>query len=255
MSDIDKNSKNENSNNNNIENNIEEENKIEDSENINNEEEEELEERENEKEKENENENENNIEDQNSENKINSNQNYQNQNINDLEETRDSIGRYISRPHFEIGEHTFLTTGKFMEINPHFNLLQRRISDIRDNIYNNTKNTLLLKGAIQNSKNYLRENSNRVVQNIIEKIWIVKKMCENESKKIKQLHKKAVNQFSTVVKANKEIQDELNECEYMLSHCENEIGYKLLSNPCYSFLKLKNKNSGNFDDNNYKTSF
>jgi hypothetical protein len=253
MSDVDKNSQNENSNNNNIQNNIEEEeDKISNSENLNNEEEEEIEE--NEKENEN-NQIENNKEEQNSENKINSNQNDNYQNINELEETRDSIGRYISRPHFEIGEHTFLTTGKFMEINPHFNLLQRRISDIRDNIYNNTKNTLLLKGAIQNSKNYLRENSNRVVQNIIEKIWIVKKMCENESKKIKQLHKKAVNQFSTVVKANKEIQDELNECEYMLSHCENEIGYKLLSNPCYSFLKLKNKNSGNFDDNNYKTSF
>ena len=253
MSDVDKNSQNENSNNNNIQNNIEEEeDKISNSENLNNEEEEEIEE--NEKENEN-NQIENNKEEQNSENKINSNQNDNYQNINELEETRDSIGRYISRPHFEIGEHTFFTRGKFMEINPHFNLLQRRISDIRDNIYNNTKNTLLLKSAIQNSKNYLRENSNRVVQNIIEKIWIVKKMCENESKKIQQLHKKAVNQFSTVVKANKEIQDELNECEYMLSHCENEIGYKLLSNPCYSFLKLKNKNSGNFDENNYKTSF
>ena len=253
MSDVDKNSQNENSNNNNIQNNIEEEeDKISNSENLNNEEEEEIEE--NEKENEN-NQIENNKEEQNSENKINSNQNDGYQNINELEETRDSIGRYISRPHFEIGEHTFFTRGKFMEINPHFNLLQRRISDIRDNIYNNTKNTLLLKSAIQNSKNYLRENSNRVIENIIEKIWIVKRMCENESKKIKQLHKNAVNQFSIVVKANKEIQDELNECEYMLSHCENEIGYKLLSNPCYSFLKLKNKNSGNFDENNYKTSF
>ena len=253
MSDIDKNSQNENSNNNNIQNNIEEEeDKISNSENLNNEEEEEIEE--NEKENEN-NQIENNKEEQNSENKINSNQNDNYQNINELEETRDSIGRYISRPHFEIGEHTFFTRGKFMEINPHFNLLQRRISDIRDNIYNNTKNTLLLKSAIQNSKNYLRENSNRVIENIIEKIWIVKRMCENESKKIKQLHKNAVNQFSIVVKANKEIQDELNECEYMLSHCENEIGYKLLSNPCYSFLKLKNKNSGNFEENNYKTSF
>jgi len=253
MSDVDKNSQNENSNNNNIQNNIEEEeDKISNSENLNNEEEEEIEE--NEKENEN-NQIENNKEEQNSENKINSNQNDNYQNINELEETRDSIGRYISRPHFEIGEHTFFTRGKFMEINPHFNLLQRRISDIRDNIYNNTKNTLLLKSAIQNSKNYLRENSNRVIENIIEKIWIVKRMCENESKKIKQLHKNAVNQFSIVVKANKEIQDELNECEYMLSHCENEIGYKLLSNPCYSFLKLKNKNSGNFEENNYKTSF
>ena len=253
MSDVDKNSQNENSNNNNIQNNIEEEeDKISNSENLNNEEEEEIEE--NEKENEN-NQIENNKEEQNSENKINSNQNDNYQNINELEETRDSIGRYISRPHFEIGEHTFLSVGKFMEINPHFNLLQRRISDIRDNIYNNTKNTLLLKSAIQNSKNYLRENSNRVIENIIEKIWIVKRMCENESKKIKQLHKNAVNQFSIVVKANKEIQDELNECEYMLSHCENEIGYKLLSNPCYSFLKLKNKNSGNFEENNYKTSF
>ena len=253
MSNVDKNSQNENSNNNNIQNNIEEEeDKISNSENLNNEEEEEIEE--NEKENEN-NQIENNKEEQNSENKINSNQNDNYQNINELEETRDSIGRYISRPHFEIGEHTFFTRGKFMEINPHFNLLQRRISDIRDNIYNNTKNTLLLKSAIQNSKNYLRENSNRVIENIIEKIWIVKRMCENESKKIKQLHKNAVNQFSIVVKANKEIQDELNECEYMLSHCENEIGYKLLSNPCYSFLKLKNKNSGNFEENNYKTSF
>ena len=170
-----------------------------------------------------------------------------------FEETRDSIGRNLSKPHFEIGEHTFITNGKFMEINPHYHILNNRINDIRNNIYNNTKETLILKGSIQNSKNHLRENSNRVIKNIIEKIWIVRKMCENESKNIQKIHKNCLNQFSNVVKENKEIQDELNECEYMLNHCENEIGYKLLGNPCYSFMKVRG--TGNQDGIYNKTSF
>ena len=140
-----------------------------------------------------------------------------------------------------------------MEINPHYHILNNRINDIRNNIYNNTKETLILKGSIQNSKNHLRENSNRVIKNIIEKIWIVRKMCENESKNIQKIHKNCLNQFSNVVKENKEIQDELNECEYMLNHCENEIGYKLLGNPCYSFMKVRG--TGNQDGIYNKTSF
>ena len=181
------------------------------------------------------------------------NENNDNNTSYKFEETRDSIGRNLTKPHFEIGEHTFITNGKFMEINPHYHILNNRINDIRNNIYNNTKETLILKGSIQKSKNHLRQNSNRVIKNIIEKIWIIKKMCENESKNIEKIHKNCLNQFSNVVKENKEIQDELNECEYMLNHCENEIGYKLLGNPCYSFMKVRG--TGNQDGIYNKTSF
>ena len=139
------------------------------------------------------------------------NENNDNNTSYKFEETRDSIGRNLTKPHFEIGEHTFITNGKFMEINPHYHILNNRINDIRNNIYNNTKETLILKGSIQNSKNHLRENSNRVIKNIIEKIWIIKKMCENE------------------------------------------IGYKLLGNPCYSFMKVRG--TGNQDGIYNKTSF
>ena len=212
----------------------------EDSENINDEEKEEEEEEEEKK-----------VENYISKNDMN--ENNDNNTSYKFEETRDSIGRNLTKPHFEIGEHTFITNGKFMEINPHYHILNNRINDIRNNIYNNTKETLILKGSIQNSKNHLRENSNRVIKNIIEKIWIVRKMCENESKNIQKIHKNCLNQFSNVVKENKEIQDELNECEYMLNHCENEIGYKLLGNPCYSFMKVRG--TGNQDGIYNKTSF
>ena len=185
-------------------------------------------------------------------NNYNINENTENNGSYKFEETRDSIGRNLTKPHFEIGEHSFITSGKFMEINPHYNILNNRINDIRNNIYNNTKETLILKGSIQNSKNHLRENSNRVIKNIIEKIWIVRKMCENESKNIQKIHKKCLNQFSNVVKENKEIQDELNECEYMLNHCENEIGYKLLGNPCYSFMKVRGMKNQDYNKTSFK---
>ena len=180
------------------------------------------------------------------------NENNDNNTSYKFEETRDSIGRNLTKPHFEIGEHSFITSGKFMEINPHYNILNNRINDIRNNIYNNTKETLILKGSIQKSKNHLRQNSNRVIKNIIEKIWIIKKMCENESKNIEKIHKNCLNQFSNVVKENKEIQDELNECEYMLNHCENEIGYKLLGNPCYSFMKVRGMKNQDYNKTSFK---
>ena len=211
----------------------------EDSENINDEEKEEEEEEEEKK-----------VENYISKNDMN--ENNDNNTSYKFEETRDSIGRNLTKPHFEIGEHTFITNGKFMEINPHYNILNNRINDIRNNIYNNTKETLILKGSIQNSKNHLRENSNRVIKNIIEKIWIVRKMCENESKNIQKIHKNCLNQFSNVVKENKEIQDELNECEYMLNHCENEIGYKLLGNPCYSFMKVRGMKNQDYNKTSFK---
>jgi hypothetical protein len=166
--------------------------------------------------------------------------------------SKDSLGNYKSKPHFEAGEHTIDSKGKFMEINPHFGIIQKNINDLKDGIYNNTKKSLILKGSIQNSKNYIKQNSNRVYKSIVDKLYDIRQLFKKEMEKQKDSHLENMNLFSGVIEYNKKLKEELNQCEIMLNHCENQIGYKLLRNPCYSFLNTNDKKEGMF---NNKTSF
>lgn len=162
--------------------------------------------------------------------------------------SKDSIGNYKSKPHFEAGEHTIESKGKFMEINPHFGIIKKNINDLRDGIYNNAKKTLILKGCIQNSKNYIRQNSNKVYKSIVDKLYDIRKLFEKEMENQKNSHKENLGMFDSVIEYNKKIKEELNQCEIMLNHCENQIGYKLLRNPCYSFLNTNDKKDGMFNN-------
>ena len=139
-----------------------------------------------------------------------------------------------------------------MEINPHFGIIQKNINDLKDGIYNNTKKSLILKGSIQNSKNYIKQNSNRVYKSIVDKLYDIRQLFKKEMEKQKDSHLENMNLFSGVIEYNKKLKEELNQCEIMLNHCENQIGYKLLRNPCYSFLNTNDKKEGMF---NNKTSF
>ena len=166
--------------------------------------------------------------------------------------SRDSLGNNKSKPHFEAGEHTIDSKGKFMEINPHCGIIQKNINDLREGIYNNTKKTLILKGSIQNSKNYIKQNSNKVYKSIVDKLYEIRQLFKKEMEKEKSSYLENMNMFSGVFEFNKKLKEELSQCENMLNHCENQIGYKLLRNPCYSFLNTNDKKEGMF---NNKTSF
>ena len=139
--------------------------------------------------------------------------------------------------HISIGDYPFLTTGKFMQINPHFLLFRKNLRNLSDEIYNNTKRCLILKSSIQNSENILKQESNDVIIDVVEKIYMIKTMCAEEAKKVHELYKEVNAQFNKIIGVNRRLKLEVEKCEYKINHCENEIGYKLLNNPAYSFMK------------------
>ena len=139
--------------------------------------------------------------------------------------------------HISIGDYPFLTTGKFMQINPHFILFRKNLRNLSDEIYNNTKRCLILKSSIQNSENILKQESNDVIIDVVEKIYMIKTMCAEEAKKVHELYKEVNAQFNKIIGVNRRLKLEVEKCEYKINHCENEIGYKLLNNPAYSFMK------------------
>ena len=139
--------------------------------------------------------------------------------------------------HISIGDYPFLTTGKFMQINPHFILFRKNLRNLSDEIYNNTKRCLILKSSIQNSANILKQECNDVIIDVVEKIYMLKTMCADEAKKVHELYKEVNAQFNKIIDVNRRLKFEVEKCEYKINHCENEIGYKLLNNPAYSFMK------------------
>ena len=71
-----------------------------------------------------------------------------------------------------------MSTGKFIQINPHFNIFNKQIDSLRDSIYDNTKKCLILKGSLQESSNFLKEESNELIKDIVEQIYNLRELFE-----------------------------------------------------------------------------
>ena len=151
--------------------------------------------------------------------------------------SKNTIVETNSEGQLHIGNNPFVTTGYFMQMNPHFYLLNRNIDTLRDTIYNETKKCLVLKGSLQQSENIIREESINVVKDVFEKIHMVRTMCQNEAKSITNLFSKVNAEFNKISKTQHEIKKEIEICNYRINHCENDIGYRLLVKPHYSFLR------------------
>jgi hypothetical protein len=151
--------------------------------------------------------------------------------------SKNTIIETNSEGQLHIGNNPFVTTGYFMQMNPHFYLLNRNIDTLRDTIYNETKKCLVLKGSLQQSENIIREESINVVKDVFEKIHMVRTMCQNEAKSVTNLFSKVNAEFNKISKTQHEIKKEIEICNYRINHCENDIGYRMLVKPHYSFLR------------------
>ena len=135
-----------------------------------------------------------------------------------------------------VKEH-FMTTGKFMQIQPHFNIFSKQIENLRDSIYNNTKKCLMYKSSLQHSENLIREKANNIVKDWVEKIFNLKEIFSKSEKEIKNIINETNNEIineKNILENNKK---EINLCENRINKCEGLIGYKLLGKPNYSFMK------------------
>ena len=131
----------------------------------------------------------------------------------------------------------FMTTGKFMQIQPHFNIFSKQINDLRDGIYDNTKKCLMYKCSLQQSENLMREKANSIVKDMVEKIFNLRQMFLKSNKEISNIIKESNNGVERLKNIQDISRQEIKECDFRINNCEGRIGYKLLGKPNYSFMK------------------
>ena len=137
----------------------------------------------------------------------------------------------------------FINTGKFMQINPHFNIFNKQIDSLRDSIYNDTKRCLILKGSLQHSSNFLKEESNELIKDIVEQIYNIRELFEKGNKGLNQTTSEVKEGLKKLKDVQSKARKEIINCDKRITECENQIGYKLLGNPSYSFMKDKKINT------------
>ena len=162
--------------------------------------------------------------------------NLQNENENDNlelngsnEEENDSCFIDRSKP--------FMTTGKFMQIQPHFNIFSKQVEDLHNGIYENTKKCLIYKSSLQDSENLIREKANSVVRDLVDKIFNLRQMFTNANKTISMTINEVNKNVIKVTEMQARTKKEINDCDHRINDCEGQIGYKLLGKPNYSFMK------------------
>ncbi len=126
---------------------------------------------------------------------------------------------------------------KFMQINPHFNIFNKQIDSLRDSIYDDTKRCLILKGSLQQSSNYLKEESNNLIKDIVEQIYNLRELFEKGNKGLNQTTLEVQEGLKKLKSTQSLARKEIINCDKRISECEDQIGYKLLGNPNYSFMK------------------
>ena len=174
----------------------------------------------------------------NSENNNSSFLNSKNYNIaNKEDQNEDENYEENEDKHYLNRKDPFMTTGKFMQIQPHFNLFNKRIDILREGIYDNTKKCLMCKSSLQMSENLMRERANSIVRDFVEKLYNLKELfmsSNTDADNIMNETRKGIMNLENVQKINK---NEIKDCDYRLNRCERQIGNKLLGKPNYSFMK------------------
>ena len=132
-------------------------------------------------------------------------------------------------------------TGKFMQINPHFAIFSKQIDSLRDSIYDDTKKCLILKGSLQQSSNFLKNESDDLIKDIVEKIYDLRELFEKGNKGLNQTANEVQEGLNKLKDVQAKARKEIIECDKRINECENQIGYKLLGNPNYSFIKEQQK--------------
>ena len=130
----------------------------------------------------------------------------------------------------------FRTTGKFIQIQPHFNIFSKRLENLREGIYDNTKKCLMHKCSLQGSENLMRERANSIVKDFVDKLYNLREMflsSNAEASVIMSDVNKSIYNLKEIQKNNK---NEIKECDYRINRCERQIGYKLLGKPTHSFM-------------------
>ena len=113
---------------------------------------------------------------------------------------------------------------------------------MRESIYDDTKRCLILKGSLQESSNFLKQESSGLIKEIVEKIYNLRELFENGNKGLNKTTLEVQEGLKKLKDIQSKARKEIINCDRRISQCEDQIGYKLLGNPNYSFMKnIKDK--------------
>ena len=131
----------------------------------------------------------------------------------------------------------FYTTGKFIQIQPHFYIFNQRTNDLRDSIYKNDKKCLTLKGSLQQSENLVRQQATSTITDFINKLYNLRTMFNKADKEIKKAVFDVQCGLNKIKNSQVNIKKNIHSNDLRVNNCENSIGYRLLGRPNYSFMR------------------
>lgn len=152
----------------------------------------------------------------------------------DIENNREQLKLKVGEP--------FKSTGKFIQVTAQFSLFDKRINSLNDTLYSNMKKCLTLKGSLQDNHNFLKSTSNSLIQNFVNKIFEINKLFQEGPIEQQKVRNEILGELDKISAEQKNMRHELDTCEFMLNHCENEIGYKMMENKNYSFMRINDYN-------------
>ena len=156
--------------------------------------------------------------------------NTEGQNEGEEEEETDN-NNYLNR------KDPFMTTGKFMQIHPHFTLSNQRIDILKEGIYDNTKKCLMYKSSLQMSENLMRERANSIAKEFVDKLYNLRAMFLNSVKEVSNIMKETNKGMINLNNIQNQNKNELKDSDFRINRCERQIGYKLLGKPNFSFMR------------------
>ena len=103
----------------------------------------------------------------------------------------------------------------------------------------------MLKGDLQNSMNKLRNESTKLIKEVVNEIYNLRNSYASDTKGMGKIIIKVKEEVAKVKEDSRKIQMEALNCEYRVNQCEDQIGYHLLGE---KFEKL-DTNSGKKEEN------
>lgn len=99
---------------------------------------------------------------------------------------------------------------------------------LHQDIFDNKKKCFILKGSIQDSMNRLKDESNKIIKEIVQDIYSIREVYMSDAKGYGGIMDEINRDLEKNKEETKKLKKDVHNCERRINHCENEIGYQAL---------------------------
>lgn len=104
------------------------------------------------------------------------------------------------------------------------------MDEIRRNIYEDKKQCFILKAGLQESRNHLKECSNKLIKDTVIKISDIRDLLADQAKNVGAISQQVNSSIGKLQVEIENVKAHVQKCQLKVLKCENDIGYHLLGN-------------------------